>query len=243
MSAHPFVSVVTPTYNRNRFVKSMVACYKAQEYPKDRMEWIVLDDGTQPIEVEFLALTKDLPNIRYIRLPQKELIGKKRNILNKEAKGEIIISMDDDDFYPPERVKHVVTKFAQTPIVDLAGSSILYMYYSSVDKIIQLGPYGKYHCTNGTLAVRSRYAKTHFYDETVTHAEEASFLQEYKNPLIQLDPKKVMLVMSHSENTFSKERFLTAIEKEPDNPFVKKTAFKLKDFVKDTKLREFYRTA
>jgi len=241
MSERPFVSVVTPTYNRNRFVKSMVACYKAQEYPKDCMEWIVLDDGTKPIEEEFLALTKGLPNIRYIRLPEKELIGKKRNILNKEAKGEIIISWDDDDYYPPDRVKHVVVKFAQMPSIDLAGSTILYMYYSSVEKIIQLGPYNQKHCTNGTMAVRSRYAKIHLYDETVTHAEEASFLEDYKHPLIQLDPKKVMLVMVHSENTFSKDRFL--IDAVSNNPIVKMSAFKLKDFVKDPALREFYRTA
>jgi glycosyltransferase involved in cell wall biosynthesis len=240
MSAHPFVSVVTPTYNRNRFVKSMVACYKAQEYPKDRMEWIILDDGTQPIEEEFLALTKDLPNIRYIRWPQKELIGKKRNILNKEAKGEIIVSWDDDDFYPSDRVKHVVFRFTQMPTIDLAGSTILYMYYSSVDIILQLGPYNKNHATNGTLAVRARYAKTHLYDETVTHAEESSFLDNYKHPLIQLDPRKTMLVMVHSENTFSKDRFLKEID---INPMVKKTSIKLKDYIRDPKLREFYRSA
>lgn len=234
----PFVSVVTPTYNRARFVPAMVGCYKAQTYPKDRMEWIVLDDGTESIETLFQSLTVGLPNIRYIRLSEKLNIGAKRNILNKEAKGEIIISMDDDDFYSPERVAHVVTRFTHYPTIDLAGSSEVYIYFSDTSTIYKLGPYHATHATNGTMAVRSRYAKSHLYDETVIHAEERSFLEDYKHPMIQLDPMKVMLVMSHSENTFDKHKLCT----EP-SPFVKKTQMRLKDFIKDKPLREFYATA
>jgi glycosyltransferase involved in cell wall biosynthesis len=235
MSHKPFVSVLTPTYNRGRFVPTMVACYKAQTYPKDRMEWIVLDDGSEPIEESFLTLTKGLPNIRYIRLQDKLNIGAKRNRLNQEAKGELLISMDDDDFYCPDRVDHVVRKFQVNPAVELAGCSELYMFYSDTGEILKLGPYHERHATNGTFAVRSRYAKTHQYDENVTHAEERSFLEEYKHPMIQLDPFKTMLVIVHSENTFNKNQFRT-----DPSPFVKKTTLKLGAFVKDKKLKEFY---
>lgn len=234
----PFVSVVTPTYNRARFVPAMVGCYKAQTYPKDRMEWIILDDGMESIEEQFLRLTAGLPNIRYIRLNEKLNIGAKRNILNKEAKGDIILSMDDDDFYSPERVSHVVTKFTQNPSIEHAGSSEVYMYFSDDAKIYKIGPYHATHATNGTMAVRSRYAKSHLYDETVTHAEERSFLEEYKHPMIQLDPMKVMLVMCHSENTFDKNKLRT-----DNNPLCKKTNMKLKDFIKEKTLRDFYATA
>jgi glycosyltransferase involved in cell wall biosynthesis len=235
----PFVSVVTPTYNRTRFVPAMVGCYKAQTYPKDRMEWIILDDGTESIETLFQSLTVGLPNIRYIRLSEKINIGAKRNILNREAKGELIISMDDDDYYCPERVSYTVLKFMQNPTIQLAGCSELYMFYSNDGTILKLGPYHKNHATNGTLAVRKQYAKTHSYDESVTHAEEHSFLDEYKHPMIQLDSTKVMLVMSHSENTYDKDKFKSM----DSSPFVKKINMKLKDFIKDKALREFYATA
>jgi len=234
----PFVSVVTPTYNRGRFIPSLVACYKAQTYPKDRMEWIVLDDGSESIEEMFCSLTRGLPNIRYIRVEEKQNIGAKRNRLHDESKGELIISMDDDDYYPPERVAHVVTKFQSNPTIDLAGCSELFMYFTKQGCIIKLGPYHKWHATNGTMACRKRYANTHRYDESVTHAEEVSFLERYKHPLIQLDPMKVMLVISHSENTFGKEIFL-----EQESPYVKRTTMKIRDFIKDKQLREFYATA
>lgn len=231
----PFVSILTPTYNRGAFVKRMVACYKAQTYPKESMEWIVLDDGTESIEQIFLKETQGLPNIHYIRKEEKQTVGAKRNELHRLAKGEIFISWDDDDYYVPERVSYVVKKFAQFPTLQLAGSSQLYMYFINRKKIYSIGPYHERHATNGTMAVRASYAKAHLYDETVTFAEEVSFLEQYKYPMIQLDPMKVMLVMCYPGNTFDKEKLL-----EEKNPMIKETSFKLRDFIKDSSLRKLF---
>lgn len=233
----PFVSVVTPTYNRRRFIPTLIECYKSQTYRKDRMEWIILDDGSDPVEDMFKNL--DLPNVHYIRETEKRNIGAKRNTLNREACGDIIISMDDDDFYAPDRVKAVVTAFKQKPNIQLAGSSEIYMYYTDIKMIYKLGPYGPNHATNGTMAWRRSYADSHQYDETVTHAEEKSFLDGYTHPMIQLDPKKVMLVMSHTDNTFDKKK----MREQVGNPFVKKTSMKIRDFIRDPIVREFYANA
>ena len=236
MSERPFVSVLTPTYNRRRFLPYTIKCYEAQTYPKNKMEWIILDDGTDPVEDLFKDLK--IPNIRYIRLTEKLLIGAKRNILHKEAKGDIMVAMDDDDYYHPDRVKHVVFKMAQQPKVQLAGSSEIFIFYTDIQKIFKFGPYNKNHCTNGTLAVKKEYAKSHVYDETVTHAEEKSFLESYSNPMVQLDSKTVMLVISHSENTFDKKKM-----RDEKTPFVTETKYKIKDFIRDAELRNFYATA
>jgi len=201
------------------------------------MEWIILDDGQDKVGDLFAA--QNIPNLRYIPLDEKLTIGAKRNRLNKESKGDIIIAMDDDDYYPPERVNHVVMAFANNKDIQLAGSSEIFMYYSDSKQIFKLGPYNKNHATNGTMAWRASYARKHLYDETVTHAEEQSFLDHYKYPMIQLVPQKVMLVMSHSENTFDKKKLREDIK----NPFIKLTTLKLRDFIKDSILREFYSNA
>ena len=235
--SRPFVSVLTPTYNRSKFIPALVECYKSQTYPKDRMEWIVIDDGTEKVGELFLKLTKDLPNIRYISLDTKLNIGAKRNLLNKEAKGQICVCMDDDDFYCPERVAHAVFKLNSIPGIELAGSSELFLYYTDTAEIIKIGPYGPNHATNGTMAYKTSYGKSHFYDESVTFAEEKSFLEDYKHKMVQLDSMKVMLVMSHSQNTFDKSLFRNV-----ENNFVKKTKLKIKDFIKNKSQREFYTT-
>ena len=233
----PFVSVITPTYNRRRFIPYLIACYAHQLYPKERMEWIILDDGSDPVEDLFKEVK--FPNLRYIYRAEKQNIGAKRNTLNNEAQGSIIVAMDDDDYYPPERVSTVVAAFKQHPNVDLAGSSEIYMYYSDIKVIYKLGPYAPTHATNGTMAWRKSYALTHMYDETVTHAEEKSFLESYKNPMVQLNPKKVMLVMSHSDNTFDKKK----MREQPENSLVNKTCMKLRDFIRNKTLRDFSESA
>jgi len=202
------------------------------------MEWIILDDGDDCVRDVFEKLAADIPNLRYIRKEGKQLIGAKRNILNTEARGDILVAMDDDDYYSPDRVSHVVTKFASNPKIELAGSSELYIYFTDIKTIYRLGPYGPNHATNGTMAWRRSYAMTHKYDETVTHAEERSFLDGYVNPMIQLDPFKVMLVMSHSQNTFDKKKLL-----EHPSPLVNKTGMKMDAFIRNSKLREFFKTA
>ena len=228
----PFVSVLTPTYNRTQFIPRLVDCYKAQTYPKESMEWIILDDGQELCKEILEQETQGLPNIRYIYLDEKLNIGEKRNLLNKEARGDIIVCMDDDDYYSPYRVSHVVEEFERNPKINLAGSSEMYMYYTDTKDIYKLGPYGPNHATNGTMAYRSAYLKNHSYDEMVVYTEERSFLEDYKNPMIQLNPKKVMLVMSHSENTFSKENL-----RNNKSPLIKKTSLTLDDFISDVTLK------
>ena len=46
----PMVSVCTPTFNRRPFIPYMIRCFREQDYPRDKMEWIIVDDGTDPIE-------------------------------------------------------------------------------------------------------------------------------------------------------------------------------------------------
>jgi glycosyltransferase involved in cell wall biosynthesis len=231
--ARPLVSVLTPTYNRRRFIPWLIECFKAQEYPQEKMEWIILDDGTDKVGDLFAA--SGLTNVRYYAEDIKLNIGAKRNKLNVLAKGEICVCMDDDDYYPPERVKHVVVKLNSQPKYQICGSSELYMFYSDNKQIYRIGPYSPNHATNGTMGYRRSYFQNHKYDETVTHAEETSFLNAYKEPMLQLDPMKVMLVMSHSENTFDKKKL-----RDKANPMFKLTGMKIKDFIRDSRLRDFY---
>jgi len=101
------VSVITPTYNRRRFIPYLIQCYDAQTYKKENMEWIILDDGQDKVEDLITEAAKKIPNIRYIPLDEKLTIGEKRNRLNDEAKGSIIVAMDDDDYYPPFNLQAV----------------------------------------------------------------------------------------------------------------------------------------
>ena len=90
------------------------------------------------------------------------------------------------------------------------------------------------------MAWRKRYANTHKYDEYVTKAEETSFLENYKNNMIQLEPKKTILVICHSDNTVDKTDLRQEHNKVEHNSKLRETQYKLEDIVKDITLIDFY---
>ena len=229
----PFVSIVTPTYNRRKFIPWLIKCIQQQTYPAERMEWLIYDDGTDAIEDLLSAFTKSM-NIRYFSSSEKLNIGKKRNFLHKEARGDIIVVFDDDDYYPPQRVLHAVTRLRLSKS-DLAGSSRNQLYFTDDKSIWEVGPYGKYHATFGTMAFTKKLVLQTQCDESVTFAEEVGFTKRYSLPLTQLDPSKTMLVMCHSENTYNKDKLRTQY-----SPVVKKTHLKINAFIKNKEQRDFY---
>ena len=222
-----FVSLCTPTYNRRLFIPYMLKCIENQTYPKDLIEWIIVDDGEDKIE----DLVCDIPYVRYYKT-EKTNIGEKRNLINKYSKGQILIYIDDDDFYPPERISHVVETLKSNKEL-CVGSSIMYIYFSNLDKIYEFGPYGKYHATAATLGFwRELLNKTAYKDDN--YAEEKFFLKKWTIPLKQLDPKKTILVITHSMNTVDKSTLLSGQN-------VKETSYCLEDFIEDNDTIQFYR--
>ena len=203
---YPFVSVCTPTFNRRPFIPTMLDCFRNQTYPKDRMEWIIVDDGTD--RIKDLIDAANIPQIRYVQPPKKLNLGEKRNFMHSHAKGSIIVYMDDDDYYPPERVSHAVETLTANKDALCAGSSEMYIYFKHIGKMIQCGPYGPNHATAGTFAFRSSLLDQTKYEDHAALAEERAFLKNYTVPFVQLDPLKTILVFSHIHNTFDKKKLL-----------------------------------
>ena len=199
---YPFVSICTPTYNRRPFIPILLQCFQHQTYPKDRMEWIIVDDGTDSIAE--LIKQADIEQIKYYRVEEKMTLGEKRNFMHKKTKGSYIVYMDDDDYYPPQRVMHAVSRLQKNPEYDIAGSSTLYIYYNKIKKMMQFGPYGKNHATAATFAFRKSLLKQTHYDNYACLAEEKNFLKNYSIPLLQLNPLKTILVFAHDHNSVNK---------------------------------------
>jgi len=223
---YPTVSVCTPTFNRRPFIPIMFECFRNQTYPKNKIEWIIVDDGTD--KIKDLVDQANIPQIKYYEVPEKMTLGAKRNYMHQYATGSILVYMDDDDYYPPERIAHAVERLQQNPSALCAGSSEIYIYFKHIQKMIQCGPYGPNHATAGTFAFRRELLKITKYEEHAAIAEERAFLKEYTIPFVQLDPLKTILVFSHEHNTFDKRKML-------DNPhpdYLKESAKTVDMFIK-----------
>ena len=228
----PFVSVCTPTFNRRPFIPYAIKCFLHQDYPQDRMEWIIIDDGSDKVE----ELFENIPNVKYFYYDEKMPLGKKRNIMHKKSKGDIIVYMDDDDYYPPQRVSHAVEMLQSHPSALCAGSSEIYIWFKHIQQMYQFGPYGPNHATAGTFAFKRELLNDHAYEEHAALAEEKAFLKNYTVPFVQLEPKKVILVFSHNQNTFDKKKLL----ENGINQFQKPCDRTVDEFVKEPELKNFY---
>jgi glycosyltransferase involved in cell wall biosynthesis len=228
----PFVTICTPTFNRRPFIPMMLKCFDHQLYPKDRIEWLILDDGTDKIE----ELVTHVPQVKYFRFEEKLTLGQKRNYLNDRALGDIIIYMDDDDYYPPNRISHAVEMLRRSPKALAAGSSAMYLYFKHINKMYQFGPYGPGHATAATFAFKRELLNQTRFDENSSVAEEKKFLKEYTIPFVQLNPSSSIVVFSHNHNSFDKKELLNQLP----NPYINEVDLKPSDLIKDQSMLKFF---
>jgi len=221
--SNTFVSVLVATKNRPHFTENILRNFLRQDYHQNKMELIIGDDG----ECKMEDLIPKVNNIKYIKFDNISL-GEKRNKLCENAKGDIIVFMDDDDFYPIDKVSECVKVLSNSNYL-VTGSSIMFVFYTKHNVIYKFGPYGKYHSTCGTLAFKKKYIDDNKFPD-VNKAEEKQFLKNFRNPLLQMNPYKSILVIAHDNNTVDKYQFIK---------YGKKTNLTLDDF-KLTNVDKFF---
>lgn len=203
----PFVSVVTPTWNRAAFLPYLLYMYRYQDYPADRRELIILDDSPQSHLSIIERLTQGHPenfNIRYIHHPEKLDLGKKRNMLNALARGEYILCMDDDDFYPADKITYTI-EMMQRHRALISGSDQIPIWYSHINRIFKTRSFGPQNILNGTFCYHRNYLKKHRYDDACNLSEEEGFTNKFTVNPLQLPGERTILCISHSQNTFDKD--------------------------------------
>lgn len=233
MSNLPFVSVLTPSYERRKFLPLLLDIFQRQTYPTDKRELIILDDSktsNQDIIDDFLKRFPDVIVKYHYYTSERLTLGKKRNILNGLAKGEYIMYMDDDDYICSERIKYAITRMLAQKST-FSGSSEMYLYFVDTKQIYRFNKIAQNHSTAGTFCFHRDYLKNHSFEDDAMKAEEKYFLDDYKTPILQIDPFKTILCIAHFENTFDKRNLLDRMVK---------TNLKLKNFVKEKHLQDFY---
>jgi len=111
----PTVSVVVPTYRRPDALRATVAALLAVEYPDERYEVIVVDDGSGDTTTEVVAELQQGASTKLVYLHQQNSgAAAARNHGARSATGEILIFVDDDIVVEPSHIRdHLVTRQSQ----------------------------------------------------------------------------------------------------------------------------------
>lgn len=111
----PLVSVIVPTYNRpERLVRSLESIAH-QTY--ENLEIVVVDDGSEPPAADAVApLREDFPyEVVVIRHDENRGANAARNTGIREASGDFLAFLDDDDEWAPSKVTRQVEAFRGAP--------------------------------------------------------------------------------------------------------------------------------
>lgn len=146
-------------------------------------------------------------NIKYIEYEENRILGKARNLTNDNAIGDYIVCMDDDDYYHPEYVEHCVLELSKSDRL-IAGCTGIYIYDYLLNKLFFTGNNGDNFTSNSCMAYKKEYTKNHKYIDNAIHGEEATFTNDFIEPMIQLNPKKTVVMSSHNLNTYNKRELL-----------------------------------
>jgi hyaluronan synthase len=113
----PTVSFVIPCKNEEKAIKRTISkCFEA-DYPKEKLEVIVINDGsTDNTLKELRSLQKKYPSL--IVVDWKINKGKREGMAEgfRRAKGEIVVQLDSDSYIIPETFRKLIEPFANPEI-------------------------------------------------------------------------------------------------------------------------------
>lgn len=115
----PLVSVIIPAFNAARFLPWALASVAEQNYPTDRIETIVIDDGSNDDTLAIARTFEDhLPGLQIFSQPNQG-VSAARNLGILVSSGELIAFLDADDRWLPDKVAAQVEVFQAEPTVGL----------------------------------------------------------------------------------------------------------------------------
>jgi hypothetical protein len=215
----PPISVVTLLHNRRKFVDLALHNLLLTDYPKDKIEWVVVEDSDiteEQASDKIMKFGREAApmSVTYIPLPKPVSVGAKRNIGCKRAQHDIILMMDDDDHYPPTSFRRRVAwllKHPWNPLVTVCTTIACYDLLKATSAVNtppwSLGLAAR--CSEATLTFKKSFWDTAagsggagFPEVSVSEGE--GFLSGSEDLVLEMPPQQMIVAMSHGKNTASR---------------------------------------
>jgi cellulose synthase/poly-beta-1,6-N-acetylglucosamine synthase-like glycosyltransferase len=222
----PMVTVAIPAFNEEQTIEATVKSVFDLHYPKDKIEVIVVDDGSTdgtPAILRKIATTHPDRLFRVIRHDVNKSKGASVNHALREAKGEIFVCLDADSFVKPDALLKMLPHFEED---DNVASVLPFMKITKTNSIILKIQWVEYlmnfflkkisslidciHVTPGPFGCYRREVllKVGGFDENnlTEDLEMALRLQKYHYRIIQLLDAEVITVPPDTLKGFYKQR-------------------------------------
>lgn len=210
----PPISIITLLYNRKRFFD--LACHNVMisDYPKDKIEWILVDDTDDATEalaetVEQVQLKADPLKIVYVQIGERTPVSEKRNLGVSKATNGIVLMMDDDDHYPETSFRRRVawlTLHGWKPKV-VACTTIACYDLTKAISAVNVPPLDisvAERISEATLTFYKSWWEDWGFQNEIQVGEGASLLRGRETDLLEIPPQQIIVAFSHGKNTSSR---------------------------------------
>lgn len=136
----PTVSVIVPAYNTSKKIKDKLADVLALDYPSEKMEIIVVSDGSTDDTVR-QAGSVAAPNIRVFALDRNQGKSAAQNFGIARAHGEIVVFTDIDARLEKSFIRNIIPHFSDPRVACVGGRGVLISEDGTISR--SLGLYWK----------------------------------------------------------------------------------------------------
>ena len=120
----PFVSVIIPTFNEEKYISSLLENILQQDYPGDRLEVFIIDGLSNDRTPEIIEdYHKRHPSIQML-LNEKRFVSFALNLGIKKSHGDVIIRMDAHSEYPVDYISKLVRYLFELKADNVGGTWI-----------------------------------------------------------------------------------------------------------------------
>ncbi len=200
----PLVSVIIPTFNRERFLPQALGSAFAQDYRP--IEVVVVDDGSTDGTIDLLRTWPDAICIRQTHRG----ISAARNAGIAASRGSILAFLDSDDLWPANRLTIAVAQFEARPEIGyVLGKQMLFLE-PGYDVPSWIKPewlaIARDVAGTGVLMVRREtWLRVGGFNAELTFGEDTDWLiraSQAKIPMVQL-PEVLVHSRLHGDNLMS----------------------------------------
>ncbi|MEO0236640.1 MAG: glycosyltransferase [candidate division WOR-3 bacterium] len=194
----PNVSIITITRNRAHLYPIAIRNWLLFEYPRDKMEWIIIDDSDN--DRLLTELIPASPQIKYHHFSPSEhlTIGQKRNLGVEYAQSDYIVMMDDDDYYYPCSIYARIALLLKYPKYEIVGVTDLDIYDTVHDFS---GRIKSPHLSEASMAFKKSFWKEQpFPIEANSLGEGYPFTRHRRDRIIKMPSCFNLIAITHSEN-------------------------------------------
>ncbi len=124
----PSVSIIIPCFNEEKFITRTIRCALDQDYPPDKLQVILVDDGSRDKSVErvyaFKERVKNLIEDERLRIIVHEVNSGKREVMatgTRNSQAELLVFVDSDSFLEPDAIRQLVQPLKDPRIGAVCG--------------------------------------------------------------------------------------------------------------------------